>query len=78
MCFAILLCNSVVHGGPALYGVCQTGCAAIVCACYASAGFTFGLVTAGVGTPVAILSCNSAFAFCTAKCAAVTLLAPTP
>lgn len=32
------------QGGPAAYGICQAGCAAIVTACYAAAGFTFGLI----------------------------------
>ena len=37
-----------------------------------------GTVTAGVGTPPALLACNSALGVCSAKCAAVTLLLPTP
>jgi len=73
---AILLPQA--DGGLALYGVCQAGCAGIVVACYAAAGYTFGTVTAGVGTPLAIQGCNSAFGFCSAKCAAVTLVLPTP
>ena len=36
-----------------------------------------GTVTAGVGTPPALLACNSALGVCSAKCAAVALL-PTP
>jgi len=48
-----------------------------VVACYAAAGFTFGTVTVGVGTPTVILACNAAFGNCSATCAAL-LLAPTP
>ena len=36
-----------------------------------------GTVTAGVGTPPAVLACNAALGVCSAKCAAVALL-PTP
>lgn len=31
-----------VFAGPLAYGICQTGCNAVVVACYAAAGFTFG------------------------------------
>ena len=58
--------------------VCQAGCAAVVGACYSSAGFVFGTVTAGAGTPVALLACNTAFGKCSAACAALALVAPTP
>ena len=37
------------QGGPLAYGVCQSGCNAVVVACYAAAGCTFGTVTAGAG-----------------------------
>ena len=40
--------------------------------CYAAAGVTFGTVAAGVGTPAAILACNTAFGTCMTKCAAAT------
>ena len=81
--------------GPVAYGICQSGCAAVVGVCYAGAGFVFvsllrcdfiksetdanfqGTVTAGVGTPPAVLACNTAFGVCSAKCAVVALL-PTP
>ena len=65
------------EAGPAAYGICQAGCAAVVVACYSAAGFTFGTVTAGVGTPAAVLLCNAAFGECSATCAAL-LLTPTP
>jgi len=67
-----------VSGGPALYGLCQAGCAGVVVACYSAAGAVFGTVTAGVGTAPAILACNAAFGKCSVACAGVTLLAPTP
>ncbi|KAF2447884.1 hypothetical protein P171DRAFT_354022 [Karstenula rhodostoma CBS 690.94] len=62
--------------GPIGYGICQTGCAAIVVACYSAAGFTFGTVLAAAAPP-AILACNSAYGTCQAACAVV-LLGPTP
>ncbi|KAH9894858.1 cysteine-rich protein [Cubamyces lactineus] len=59
------------------YGVCQTGCNALAVACYAAAGYTFGTVTAGLGTPAVIVGCNAALGKCSAACAIVAL-APTP
>lgn len=38
----VLLSSSLVTAGPLAYGVCQTGCNALVVSCYAAAGFTFG------------------------------------
>jgi hypothetical protein len=35
-----------IYAGPIGYGVCQSGCAAVVVACYGAAGFTFGTVIA--------------------------------
>lgn len=58
-----------VEGGPAAYGICQAGCAAVVTACYAAAGFTFGVPIPG-STPAAIIACNSAFGTCQAACVA--------
>ena len=49
----------------------------MVVACYSAAGAVFGTVTAGAATPAAILTCNSAFGTCMAKCAAAALL-PVP
>ncbi|CAF1122499.1 unnamed protein product, partial [Rotaria sordida] len=63
--------------GPVAYGICQAGCAALAVACYSAAGAVFGTVTAGIGTPPAIMACNSAFGVCSAKCALIAL-APTP
>jgi len=75
--FVLLVVFAVIDAGPIAYGVCQAGCSAAVVACYAAAGFTFGTVTAGVGTPAAVLACNAAFSSCSAACAALAL-APTP
>ncbi|GAA5985472.1 hypothetical protein JCM11641_007079 [Rhodosporidiobolus odoratus] len=75
--FALVAFASSVEAGPIAYGICQAGCAGIVVACYAAAGFTFGTVTAGAGTPAAIIACNGAFGSCQAACAAIAL-APTP
>lgn len=66
----------LVQAGPAAYGICQAGCAAVVMACYGAAGFTWG-ATLGASAPASIVVCNSAFGTCQAACAAV-LLAPTP
>jgi hypothetical protein len=63
--------------GTLAYGMCQSGCNAVVVACYSAAGFTFGTVTAGLGTPLAIIGCNVALGTCMASCAAIAL-APTP
>jgi hypothetical protein len=68
---------SCIEAGPAAYGICQAGCAAVVVACYAAAGAVFGTVTAGVGTPAAVLACNVAFGKCSAACIAAGFL-PTP
>ncbi|KAH9910415.1 uncharacterized protein BXZ73DRAFT_93778 [Epithele typhae] len=66
------------HAGPIAYGICQTGCNAVVVACYAGAGFTFGTVTAGLGVPAAIVACNAALGTCSTACATIGLFAPTP
>ncbi|KAI0644389.1 hypothetical protein C8Q79DRAFT_912887 [Trametes meyenii] len=58
------------YAGPFSYGICQTGCNTVAVACYAAAGAVFGTVTAGVGTPVAILACNAALGTCSAACIA--------
>lgn len=64
-----------VHAGPAAYGICQGGCAALVTACYAGAGFVFGAALPLV--PPAIVACNAAFGTCQAACWAA-LISPTP
>ncbi|RPD54077.1 hypothetical protein L227DRAFT_372897 [Lentinus tigrinus ALCF2SS1-6] len=51
------------HASLVGYGICQTGCNTLAVACYAAAGFTFGTVTAGAGTPAAILACNVALGY---------------
>uniref|UniRef100_A0A8H7NKW5 Cysteine-rich protein n=1 Tax=Bionectria ochroleuca TaxID=29856 RepID=A0A8H7NKW5_BIOOC len=66
-----------VLAGPIAYGVCQSGCAGVVMACYGAAGFIWG-ATAGAAAPPAIIACNLAFGKCSAACAATALLAPTP
>jgi hypothetical protein len=66
-----------VSAGPIAYGLCQSGCATVVMACYTAGGFTWG-ATLGATAPVTILACNSAFGVCSATCATVALLAPTP
>lgn len=68
--FAIFLIISTADAGPLAYGICQTGCNAIVVSCYAAAGFTFGTVTAGAGVPAAIIACNAALGTCMAACIA--------
>ncbi|KAI0824053.1 hypothetical protein BC628DRAFT_1323633 [Trametes gibbosa] len=70
---AALAAVPTTQAGPLAYGVCQTGCNALVVACYASAGAVFGTVTAGVGTPAAIIACNVALGQCSAACALVAL-----
>lgn len=73
----ILLMSTTVQSGPTASGICYAGCATVVVACYAAAGATFGTVTAGVGTPAAILACNGAFGSCQAACM-VAFFLPTP
>jgi hypothetical protein len=48
-----------VTAGPAAYGVCQVGCAAVVMACYSAASFTWG-ATMGASAPASIMACTSA------------------
>lgn len=59
--------------GPITGAACTAACAAGVVTCYAAAGFVFGTVTAGAGTPAVILGCNAAFGACMKACVAVTL-----
>ncbi|KAI1736724.1 hypothetical protein F4680DRAFT_246167 [Xylaria scruposa] len=73
---SLLASTPIVSAGPAAYGICQAGCAAVVTACYAAAGFTWG-ATAGVSAPATIIACNSAFGTCQAACY-VAAFAPTP
>ena len=74
--FMLLLVIVISDAGPSAYAACQAGCASGVVVCYPAAGYVFGTVTAGAGTPAAILSCNAAFGKCQAACAAMAL-APT-
>ena len=62
---ALLLVASIsqpVWGGPAAYGICQTGCNAVAVACYASAGVTFGVASVPL--------CNAALGVCMTACIA--------
>ena len=84
LCKAVALVLSIfqilpmlVEGGPVAYGICQTGCNCVAVACYAAAGFTFGTVTAGLGTPAAIVACNTSLGSCMTACV-VAGFAPTP
>lgn len=60
----------LTNAGPLAYGICQTGCNAVVVACYGAAGFTFGTVTGGAGIPAAIIGCNAGLGTCMAACIA--------
>ena len=71
-----LLLTSNCLAGPAAYGICQAGCAAVVTACYSAAGFTWG-ATLGASAPATILACNASFGACQAACIAAGF-APTP
>lgn len=73
----LTLLATTTSAGPALYGICQAGCAAVVVACYGAAGATFGTIAAPAA-PAAVVACNSAFGICSAKCALATLVLPTP
>ncbi|KAF7923799.1 uncharacterized protein EAE98_007617 [Botrytis deweyae] len=66
----------ITTAGPIAYGVCQSGCAAVVMACYGAGGATWG-ATAAATAPATIVACNTAFGVCSAKCA-VLLAAPIP
>lgn len=67
---------AIAQAGPVGYGLCQAGCSAIVMACYAAGGATWG-ATACATAPATIIGCNFAFGTCQAACAAI-LIAPTP
>ncbi|TRM64791.1 hypothetical protein BD626DRAFT_489882 [Schizophyllum amplum] len=67
---------TAVAAGPIAYGICQTGCNTLAVACYAAAGFTFGVALPAA--PPVILACNAGLGTCSAACATVALLAPTP
>lgn len=73
-----LFASTPVNAGPIAYGICQTGCNTMAVACYAAAGFQFGTVVAAAAAPATILGCNAALGTCSAACATVALMAPTP
>lgn len=68
--FFLLFFTQKCYAGPLAYGICQSGCNALVVSCYAAARFTFGTVTVGLGTPAAIIACNAALGTCMAGCVA--------
>ncbi|KAG2485775.1 hypothetical protein HYH03_015488 [Edaphochlamys debaryana] len=76
-CLAIMAAISGADAGILSYGICQSGCNAVVVACYAAAGFTFGTVTAGAGIPAVLVGCNAGLGTCMAACVAAGLL-PVP
>lgn len=75
--FIILLLIASSSAGPLAVGICQAGCSAVVVACYAAGGYTFGTITAGVGTPAVVLACNTAYGTCVSACFSAMFL-PTP
>lgn len=72
---ALILIVVPTEAGPVAYGVCQAGCAGVVVACFAAAGFTFGTVPGSqIAAVPALAACNSAYAACYSACAATLLL----
>ena len=63
--------------GPLAYGICQTGCNAVVVACYAAGGLTLEIITAGAGIPAVVKDCNTGLVICMTACVAAGLT-PTP
>lgn len=72
----LLVAQQSVDAWGVSTGICYAGCAAVVVACYSAAGAVFGTITAGIGTPPAILACNAAFGACMAKCTVATAVLP--
>ncbi|RPA97680.1 hypothetical protein L873DRAFT_1809479 [Choiromyces venosus 120613-1] len=71
--------TTMALAGPISYGICQSGCAGVVVACYSAAGAVFGTVPAAAAAAIpALAACNSAFGTCSHVCATVALLAPIP
>ncbi|KAG2158745.1 cysteine-rich protein [Suillus bovinus] len=62
----------VVVAGPLSYAICQTGCNGVAVACYAGAGFVFGVALPLA--PPAVLACNTALGGCMAACAVVAFM----
>eukprot|EP01041_Mallomonas_annulata_P003066 gene3066-6012_t len=75
--YVAMILMGISNAGPIAYGICQSGCNALVVSCYLAAGFTFGTITAGAGTPAAIIGCNAGLGACMAGCIAAGF-APTP
>lgn len=71
-----LVLASAVAAGPLTYGMCQAVCSNWLINCYAEAGysintgvgFTFNTLVITSATPVAITTCNSAYAACQVGC----------
>jgi len=76
MVFAKQVCPFTTVSRPHIK-IIITGCNTVAVACYAAAGVTFGTIAAPAA-PAAILGCNAALGTCSATCATVALLAPTP
>jgi hypothetical protein len=58
-------------------GICYSGCAALVKACYKAAGCVFGTVKSGSDKDsAAVKECNKAFGVCEATCYRITKFLP--
>uniref|UniRef100_A0A915B5C7 Uncharacterized protein n=1 Tax=Parascaris univalens TaxID=6257 RepID=A0A915B5C7_PARUN len=78
--YVVLLIFALVMAtecGPLTFTLCVASCNAGAVACYAGLGFVFGTVTAGAGTPAAVLACNAAQSACMIACGAAGV-APVP
>lgn len=65
------------NGGITAYGICQRACSSTAVACYLSAGYIYGTVTAGIRIPAAIALCNATLGKCMTLCTPL-LATPTP
>ncbi|KAI1785556.1 hypothetical protein LXA43DRAFT_123492 [Ganoderma leucocontextum] len=64
---------AVVNGNPSAHEVCQTGCNAVLVACYGTGGFSLGRAQGvSLGPPPSMLGaiCNTAIGSCLAACTA--------
>ncbi|CAG8747217.1 29126_t:CDS:2 [Gigaspora margarita] len=62
----LVLISSITEAGP----LCQAACCAVLTQCNIAAVSVVGIVTAGIGAPLAVLACNAAYGACIAVCAA--------
>ncbi|CAG9808400.1 unnamed protein product [Chironomus riparius] len=81
-CAVLLLLLTVTNNvdcGVIAFGICEATCNNLATACYTkiyagkylkvlATGFTIAPLTLGLGTPVAVLACNAAFAECMSSC----------